>query len=379
MAASRDQAPRTAGASAAHPSRREIACLATAPWNPYLRLLYEHLDGLGLTRAKDARFTVGWLWRHRDSVRFLHFHWPEGHYRHDAGSARLQPILSHLKLGLFALRLATAKLLGYRLVWTIHQVYPHDSTARRLDRAAAALLGRACDVFIAHERATAAAAEAELALNPHRVHVIPHGSYIGVYPTGRSRDSVREELSIADDTFVFLAFGELRLYKGLDVLLQAWSSADLARAALLVAGNPKDAAAAAAVRTAAEADPRIVPLLGFRDARDVAELFAAADAAVVARADGGTSGSLILALSLGVPVIFAERPAYVDLLRGEHAGWSFRPGDVESLRNALTEAADHAEAAVRGQNALAVARSLDWHDIAQQTVAVLTARATPGA
>jgi glycosyltransferase involved in cell wall biosynthesis len=77
-------------------------------------------------------------------------------------------------------------------------------------------------------------------------------------------------------------------------------------------------------------------------------------------------------------VIFAERPAYVDLLHGAQAGWSFRPGDVESLRDALTEAADHAEAAMRGQNALAVARSLDWHDIAQQTVAALTASAAHG-
>ena len=52
---------------------------------------------------------------------------------------------------------------------------------------------------------------------------------------------------------------------------------------------------------AAAADERIKPLLEFIPDERVSELFAASDAAVCPRQDGGTSGALILALSMGVP------------------------------------------------------------------------------
>ena len=72
---------------------RRIACLSTAPWNPYLRLLYEHVAAQGFEVVEDPEFSLGWLWRARSRVGFLHFHWPEGHYLYGRGPARLRPLL----------------------------------------------------------------------------------------------------------------------------------------------------------------------------------------------------------------------------------------------------------------------------------------------
>ena len=120
-------------------------------------------------------------------------------------------------------------------------------------------------------------------------------------------------------------------------------------------------------------DPRIRFRSGFVPADGVAELFGACDAAVSARTDGGTSGSLILALSMGSPVIAADAPAYRVLAADGQAGWLFVPGDVESLRSALESAAGDGTAAARGAAALAVAQGLDWSATASRLAALLRA------
>ena len=76
-----------------------------------------------------------------------------------------------------------------------------------------------------------------------------------------------------------------------------------------------------------------MPKLGFVPTDQVRELFEAADAAVVARRDGGTSGALVLALSLGVPVVASS--VYAGLV-GD-AGWLYDATD-DGLVGALARA-----------------------------------------
>jgi beta-1,4-mannosyltransferase len=362
--------------------RDRLACLSSAEWNPYLRLLYGHLAVNGLDVVGHGRLSLRWLWCHRRTVRFLHVHWPESLYRFQRGPSALRLPLSWPKLLLFGARLALARALGYRLVWTVHQVYPHETTSRPLDRLAARLLAMFCSVLLVHDQGTRTLARRALGRRPaRRLELVPHGSYIGVYPPGRSREEVREELGIAPDAFVFLAFGELRRYKGVELLLEAFASLADDAAVLLVAGNPTQGEVGGALERAAGADRRIRLRLGFVPEERVAELFGACDAAVLARGDGGTSGSLILALSMGLPVVAAGAPAYHELLAGGEAGWLFAPGDPVALREALGLASsDPVEAARRAAAARAIAAALNWESIARRTALILRAtdeRPTP--
>jgi glycosyltransferase involved in cell wall biosynthesis len=88
---------------------------------------------------------------------------------------------------------------------------------------------------------------------------------------------------------------------------------------------------------------------------------------VLPRGDGGTSGSLVLALTLGVPVVAADAPSYRELVGEGAAGWLFRPGDAASLASALERAArEPAEArAEKARAAAEVAGSLDWAETAR--------------
>jgi beta-1,4-mannosyltransferase len=348
------------------PSRRACALASFPPvisQNPYQRLLYEHLALLGVDVVDGAALKAGWLWRNRSTVRILHFHWPQSYYQWLWDPTWARSPLSWVRLGVFAARLAAARALGYRLVWTVHQVYPHETVSRRLDRLAGRALAAACHGLTAHDRATAELVQQDLGFEADRVVVLPHGSYIGVYPAGRDRATVRAELGLPPDAFVFLSFGHLRGYKDIDLLLAAFRALDDPSAALLIAGPVFDDETVTAVRGAAEADPRIVPVLDFVPDDAVAELFRASDAAVLARGDGGTSGALVLALSLGLPAIAADAPAYDELLGRGRAGWLFEPGSAESLRAALAEAAADPETAARkGVEARSRADALRWDD-----------------
>ena len=103
-------------------------------------------------------------------------------------------------------------------------------------------------------------------------------------------------------------------------------------------------------------------LPGFVPFVEVAELYGAADAAVVPRGNGGTSGSLILALSLAVPVIAADTPANRETGVGHESGWLFEAGSRSSLAAALAEVAVSSadQRARKSEAAAAAALLLDW-------------------
>jgi beta-1,4-mannosyltransferase len=375
-----------------------LARLALGGSNPYFDLLDPHLAAHGFTIVPEPRFGVRWLLLRRRKVAFLHFHWrPDVYYlwrpprflrRRRLRFERFQGLLTWLTLARFVARLLVSRALGYRVVWTIHEVYPPEtgrrspgSVSRRVDRLAARLLVRSSHVLIAHDDETAERTQAEFGDPTKRVHVVPHGSYIGVYPPGRPRSVVRAELRIAPAAFVFVCFGALRPEKGIELLLGAFRALPLDEAVLVIAGRPEDSASAWSTVRAFRADARIRPILGSVPTARVAELFAAADAAVMPRSETWTSGSLILALSLGVPVVAAKLPAYEELLAGERAGWLFAPGDADSLRETLGRAASSSVAArAKGAAALRQAESLpSWDEIARRTATLLLAPEAHGA
>ncbi len=337
------------------------------PQNPYQRLLYDGLEAEGVQLVPSAPLRFRWLLASRRGVDVLHFHWPEIYYRHRGAATRRDVALSWLRLGLFAARLRFARALGYLVVWTVHQVQPHESPSPLLDRLGTRVLARASHLLVANDRSTAALASTRFRLRV-APSVVAHGSYIGVYPPGRPRAVVRRERGIEPDAFVFLSLGHLRRYKGLRLLLDAFTATAsvLPGAVLVVAGLSLDAEGAEELEAAAGADPRIKPVLGFVPDDRVAELFGAADAAVLARSDGGTSGALLLALSHGTPVVAAELPSYRELVSEDGAGWLYEPGDSRALAAAFERAAIEppARRLGRAQAARAQAEALRWEDSA---------------
>ena len=222
-------------------------------------------------------------------------------------------------------------------MWTVHNLGPHEADASWAAFRAYALLARAADVFVAHSRAAAERTQSRFPRARGRVVVAPHGNYVGAHPAASaSRTEVRARYGVAPDTFLLLAFGQVRRYKRLAELSRAVAAIDAVNVQLLVAGAALEDGLAEELESVAAGGGRVHLHLSRVPTEEVAELHAASDAAVFNHAELFSSGALLLALSQGLPVVTAQSDAAREL-----AGWpavsTFQDGDgllesVERLR-----------------------------------------------
>ena len=262
-------------------------------------------------------------------------------------------------------------MLGFRVVWTVHEIHPHTRLSRA-DALAPHIVARLANELIVHDEPTRRAVVATLGRSPA---VIPHGTFAGVYPRGQTRDHVRRRLDIPDTAVLVLAFGLIRRYKRLEDLASALAllpqdgSTDLV---ILVAGQAMDGDVLHRLEAAARGDERLRLLPHHVPDDEVVELFEACDAAVVTRTDDGTSGALVLALSLGVPVIVADTPGYRALADASQAThWFFSANDVHSLADAMRVAHTELRGASRDP-APPAHHPVEWSAVAAQTAPILS-------
>lgn len=344
--------------------------------NPYADLLYGALAEHGLPRVPFPDFTVSTLWRSRRTIRFLHFHWrPDRWYAPCLPVYGRAGVLRRVQAGAqvcrFAFRVVCARLLRYRIVWTVHEVWPARDA--RIDRTGQMLLARASCLLLAHTSAVADRLRAELGRSLP-IEIVPHGTFKDVYPVIRTAAEVRSELGIPPDAFVFLCFGQMRADKRVGFLLDAFAAVEQPDTYLVIAGQPAHGPSLRRAQRAARDDARIRVLMEQIPHERVGDLFEMADAFVLARSEVWTSGSLVLALSLGRPAVAARLEPVVELLGEGDAGWLFDPDDVDSLAHALrSAAADRATAAEKRLVArLRGERLPTWDAVAERTAQLFT-------
>ncbi len=337
--------------------------------NPYQELLHQAIRdqeaSIRLTymlarlprRVAALLFPASLLVHRLAGYRIVHVHWQA------FSVPRWLPFSRRLSLLWFGVCVGGIRLLRFRLVWTVHNVVPHERETSD-DIAAARRIALAADAKIVHASRTLEQM-ASLGLDTAHVAVIPHGSYLGAYPVSERPPQSRERLSIGADEFVVLFFGNIRPYKGVDSLLEAFVAADLEGSRLVVAGECLDRRPLLAAPGAG--DPRVTLHLDAVPDELVATFFQAADVVCLPFASVTSSGSVILALSFGKPVIAPRLGTLVDL--PETVGWFNDPTDPDGLRRNLEAAAgDPDERRRRGRAALEFARTLSWERIAADTI-----------
>jgi beta-1,4-mannosyltransferase len=294
----------------------------------------------------------------------VHVHWLEYMVRSDRSGVE-GLVRSVVRTAQYALLLLRFRRLGTAIVWTVHNLAPHERAYPWLEDRAMHATARLADAIIVHSE-YAQSRVVDTFGHAQKVHVVPLGNFLDYYPRPRrSRPAVRDELGLADRTFAFLAFGQIRSYKRLPETVAAFRRLPGSDVALIVAGLAVDAEACAALEEAARADSRIVLRLGLVPDDQVAELHAAADAAVVGYREVFSSAALLLALSLGLPAVVPAQGSTREIATPP----AVEPFEAGRLVEAL-EAVQTGDAQVRREAALAAARAADWGEIAQRTVAI---------
>ncbi|HEV3311186.1 MAG TPA: glycosyltransferase, partial [Chloroflexota bacterium] len=329
----------------------------------YLRRLSDALSSEGVpvslwkepTRSGTINLLLGplWIlllgWR---GVKVLHIHWT---YKFSPSS---DAILGRLARWWFGVFLASAHAAGVKIVWTAHNLLPHEPVF---------------DDDIAARKMLAAQADAVIALSPHgaeeiselfgatNVTVIPLGPLdLPASPAGR--DNARQALGV-EGRMCFTFFGYLRPYKGIEDLIVAAERLGPDIAVIITGQCDADyvakLASMVAVANAAGADVHFDPR--WRSEDELADILAASDVCVFPFVRIDNSGSALLAQASGLPIIIPDLASLQHLdnpgvLRFDHTD------PVSSLKDAMANAAkmDQAELGSLGQAAREWAAALNW-------------------
>ena len=332
--------------------------------NPYQRNLCDALSEQGTTAIPvdpDRPIVFAALRaarRHDTDV--VHFHWLHAFYYGD------NLVETAIKSVAFAVELLVLRLLGIRLVWTAHNVVPHNAEWRRFHVVYRRAFVRRCGCVVVHcERAADRIVEA-YGLSPadrDRVAVVPHGNYADNYPTDAARPEARASLGLPEDGPVFLFFGQLRPYKGVEELVRTFDRTAPDDATLLVAGDPSVDSYRETLEALVERTDGVRLDAGYVPTEEVSTYFRAADAVTLPYRDILTSGSAMLALTFGRPPVVPDIGCNRELL-GPDAAVLYDPDDgVErGLETALSADLD-----AKGEAASRRAAELSWDGIAART------------
>lgn len=289
--------------------------------NPYIRLLYGSVSEEA-TAGSDvviSEFTRRMLLQQPDVI---HVNWPYYLVRWDRLARAVGDVAKVLIL------LVVARRRGAALVWTVHDLRPHDIARPRLWRLFINRFVRQVDMLIL---LSGGSRDQIVELYPQlartRFRVVPHGHYRGEYASPPSRHEARRELGLPDVP-TLLAFGQIRAYKRTVELCQAFVERPTEpRTQLLVAGDAQ--APNIRERLQRQVDPRIHLRLGVVPNEQVPVVFGACDVVVLpySQESALNSSVALLALSFDRPVVMVDSAAGRDLQALLGSEWVTLTGD----------------------------------------------------
>lgn len=298
----------------------------------YFWLYYEALEkhGYQLVNTRGVSLTEGWLEANAGKVDIVHFHWPAYMYSKKDIKDFFRSFLSFVRL------LMKARALHYRIAWTVHNIFPHERNNIVLEYMTRLFLAHLSDVIFVHfEEARHTVSKRFFCFD--NIHQIPHGSFKTVFENSCTKDEARGKYGLPADSFVYLIFGPVRPYKGIEEAVEAFKKTASPKDILLVAGNPSDEKISKWLTDNAEADPRIVPQLRFVPKEEVQFFFNAADVVLLPYKKIFTSGNLFLAFTFGKPVICPDMGIMSEIVDAS-VGIKYEPShDGSTLAKAMLE------------------------------------------
>ena len=336
--------------------------------NPYNRLLYAPMADMGVTvdEFSPGRALQSALLGAHDA---WHLHWPD-----DLLSITPRRAAAWRVAGLLGL-MTLARWRSIRMVWTAHDLGPHESPHPWLERFFwHHFVPRVDAVISLSEHGLEAARERFPRLRGRPGFAIPHGHYRDAYPPAPPKDEARRALDLPAEVPVVLFVGRIRPYKNVARLVKVFREMDAPeRAHLVVAGNPASEALRRRIEAAAAGAERVRLALRFIPEAGLPAYLAAADLVALPYRDVLHSGSALLALSFDRPVLVPGRgamselqaqvgPRWVQTFAGESSNAETKQLTSEALRDALRWA-------LRVKRpARAPLGALGWDQVATQTV-----------
>ncbi|MBF0109499.1 MAG: glycosyltransferase family 4 protein [Magnetococcales bacterium] len=216
------------------------------------------------------------------------------------------------------------------------------------------------------------------AVADEKICIVPMGLNEFLYDPLLTRDEARRRLGLPQEGTIFLFFGMITRFKGVDLLVEAFR--DLGTDChLVLAGRGATGSGAYLDRLRQAFDSetlknRVHPFIQYIPDARIADFFTAADCLVLPYRNLYQSAVLFMGLTFGLPIIATDVGSLRTCIRDGENGWICRPGDVTDLaeklhlflRSDLALHADLHREAIRKQ----ARTEYSWEEIGSRTAAI---------
>jgi D-inositol-3-phosphate glycosyltransferase len=270
--------------------------------------------------------------------------------------------------------LAVLRAFGRHVVYTAHDVLPHEPTPDAFPRLHRLL--KHVDRVILHSAENERDFHRTFADDAPPSTIVPHGNYAFFVQHSRTTPAeARAALGIPPEARVVLFFGMIRPYKGLNDLVNAFGQIRnaVSDAWLLIAGYPQEPFAPYDRALGAVGIRDCTTLrLGYHEVDEVAKFFRAADVVVLPYRSASQSGIAQLAFAFAKPVIATRVGGLPEVIEEGRSGLLVDPGDDRAIAQAaitlLTNPSLRHSMGLRSSE-LAASR-FSWDRIAEMTLSV---------
>jgi len=280
--------------------------------NPYQKLMYDSLDKYYDINVGNIEKSILLQKESKKNIIF-HLQWTSfivnGDSRKDVQNS-IDIFLKNLELFIED---------GGVVVWTIHNLISHDGKFKDLEIELCKKLSNKVNYIHVHSQKIVKLVEPYYTIDEDKVLLGEHGSYIDIYPNYISREDARKKLNLDKDDFVFLFLGQIRPYKGVELLLSSFLklekdiSLNSKNIKLLIVGKPVNYDISKLKRDAKKSFNIILELREIPD-EELQIFFNATDFVVTPYKQILTSGSIYLALSYGLPIISPKKGIITEVL-----------------------------------------------------------------
>ena len=329
--------------------------------NPYQKLLLNYLQKLGV-EIEDGGTCAFTLLRSTFSywkLDILHLHW---HHPFLLGSNMRKTITNSIS---FITVLLMLKLLGVKIVWTMHNIVSHERNFESLELFFSKCLTKLCNKIIVHSLSAKNNVINIYRVSESLITIIQHGHYISYYENEITKAQAKNKLQLKPGKIVFLFFGGIRHYKGVPELVEAFEKLNSSQANLLIAGEPFNNEIANDILKRCKENENIETFLEFIPEDDIQTYMNAADVVVLPYRDFLTSGAVILAMSFSKPVIVPSIGCMLDVLDNK-GSIMYDPSKKEGLLKAMKKTFG-ADLKRMGEHNFELAKQFRWDEIAKKT------------
>lgn len=289
---------------------------STKAGNPYNYILYSNIKKKG-HHLYDFDFTLKNIIKYSLSSKYkiFHIHWPTHMF---AGRTFSE---ARLRLNMFFFFINLIKFFGKKVVWTVHNLEAHENQFPSLQKKLDDFMYRKVDGFISLNKSGLDLIKEKAGANGRQqfAHTF-HPHYKDYYLNEISREQARQALGVPADKFVFLFLGQIRAYKNVTGLIQAYKGLKASNTLLLIAGNVHDDIAKELKEHLENADG-IMFIDSFVRDEDLQLYFNCADVVVTPYNRIFNSGSVFLNLSFNKPTLAPDLWALTELKQKVGSRW----------------------------------------------------------